>query len=223
MPAPRNTPADTRRATAAAADRHPDAGQHSGGHREDPRYTLIDLPFRLRTLRRQHQLSLAALALRTSLTRSYLSKLERGLSNPSDTTIEQLAHAYGLTRDQLLGSGPEGLDEIVSVVRVADRQPMIRTGSSLGYQYQALAGKRRIRSMQPVVVVPPREFPDRQAAQPHEGEEFMLVIHGAVELMVGSRVWRLESGDAVYFDATLPHRMRTVSRQDAEVLVVGSR
>lgn len=202
--------------------RHEIAGGHAS-HREELRHTLIDLPFRLRTLRRQHQLSLAALALRTGLTRSYLSKLERGLSHPSDTTTLLLANAYGLTRDQLLGSGPEGLDEIVSVVRVADRQPLIRTGSSLGYHYQALAGKRRIRSMQPVVVVPPREFPDKQAAQPHEGEEFMLVIHGAVELMVGTKVWRLESGDAVYFDATLPHRMRTVSRQDAQVLVVGSR
>ncbi|VFR26338.1 Transcriptional regulator, MerR family [plant metagenome] len=184
---------------------------------------MIDLPFRLRTLRRQHQLSLAGLAQRTGLTRSYLSKLERGLSQPSATTATKLAEAYGLSADQLLGSGPEGLDEVVSVVRANERKPLVRLGTALGYSYQALAGKRRVRSMQPVLVVPPREFPARQAASPHSGEEFVLVLSGTVEMVVGTRSLRLETGDAVYFDATLHHRMRTLSARDAQVLVVASR
>lgn len=184
---------------------------------------VIDLPFRLKTLRRQHQLSLAGLAQRTGLTRSYLSKLERGLSRPSEASAGKLAAAYGLTPDQLTGSGPEGLDEVVSVVRAHERKPLVRLGTALGYSYQALAGKRRVRSMQPVLVVPPRDFPARQAASPHAGEEFVLVLSGAVEMVVGSRSLRLETGDSVYFDATLHHRMRSVSPRAAEVLVVASR
>ena len=57
---------------------------------------MIDLPHRLRTLRRQQSLSLEQLGERTGLTKSYLSKLERGLSEPSISTVLRLAEAYGV-------------------------------------------------------------------------------------------------------------------------------
>ena len=72
------------------------------------------------------------------------------------------------------------------------------------------------------VVHPPRDFPDATAVFPHPGEEFLLVLKGAIEVHVGERQFRLETGDSVYFDSELPHRMRTVSRAMAEVLVVAA-
>jgi len=182
-----------------------------------------DLPYRLRTLRRQHQYSLAVLALKTGLTRSYLSKLERGLSAPSSATTIKLAQAYGLSVAQLTGQGPEGLDEMVSVVRAHERQPLVRHGSALGYDYQAISGGKRIKAMQPLVVLPPDEYPTKETVHPHPGEEFMLVLKGSVEIIVGERCFRLDSGDAVYFDASLPHRMRSLGKIQAEVLVVAAR
>lgn len=182
-----------------------------------------DLPYRLRTLRRQHQYSLSVLALKTGLTRSYLSKLERGASSPSLATTMKLAQAYGLSVAQLTGSGAEGLDEMVSVVRARKRQPLVRHGSALGYSYQAISGGKRVKAMQPFVVFPPGEYPARETVHPHSGEEFMLVLKGAVEIVVGERCFRLENGDSVYFDASLPHRMRSIGSTQAEVLVVAAR
>ncbi|MGH8816256.1 MAG: helix-turn-helix domain-containing protein, partial [Achromobacter pestifer] len=83
---------------------------------------MIDLPHRLRTLRRQQSLSLEQLAQRTGLTKSYLSKLERGLSEPSISTVLRLAEAYGVGVSQLVGTDDTAQDEVVSVVRVADRE-----------------------------------------------------------------------------------------------------
>jgi len=182
-----------------------------------------DLPYRLRTLRRQHQHSLAVLALKTGLTRSYLSKLERGVSTPSATTVIKLAQAYGLSVAQLTGSGSEALDEMVSVVRAHERQALVRHGSALGYGYQAISGGKRVKAMQPFVVLPPHDYPARETAHPHAGEEFMLVLKGSVEIVVGERCFRLDSGDAVYFDASFPHRMRSLGKIQAEVLVVAAR
>ena len=182
-----------------------------------------DLPYRLRTLRRQHQYSLAVLALKTGLTRSYLSKLERGASSPSLATTMKLAQAYGLSMAQLTGSGPEALNEMVSVVRAHERQPLVRHGSALGYSYQAISGGKRVKAMQPFVVHPPNDYPARETVHPHAGEEFMLVLKGTVELVVGERCFRLDNGDSVYFDASLPHRMRSVGAVQAEVLVVAAR
>jgi transcriptional regulator with XRE-family HTH domain len=183
---------------------------------------MIDLPHRLRTLRRQQTLSLEQLAQRTGLTKSYLSKLERGLSEPSISTVLRLAEAYGVGVSQLVGTDDAAQDEVVSVVRVADREALQRGGLGSEYHYESLAGRRKVKAMEPFVVHPPRDFPDATAVFPHPGEEFLLVLKGAIEVHVGERQFRLETGDSVYFDSELPHRMRTVSRAMAEVLVVAA-
>lgn len=184
---------------------------------------MQDLPHRLRALRRQQDLSLEQLAQRTGLTKSYLSKLERGLSEPSISTVLRLAQAYDIGVSQLVGSDVDAQEETTSIVRVADREPLVRDGTHVGYHYQSMAGRRKIRTMEPFVVRPPRKFPADKAVFPHPGEEFMLVLKGSVEVHVGERQFRLDCGDSVYFDSELPHRMRTVSREIAEVLVVAAR
>jgi transcriptional regulator with XRE-family HTH domain len=172
---------------------------------------MIDLPHRLRALRRQQTLSLEQLAQRTGLTKSYLSKLERGLSEPSISTVLRLAEAYGL-----------GVSELVGTDDAAQEEALQRRGLGSEYHYESLAGRRKVKAMEPFVVHPPRDFPDATAVFPHPGEEFLLVLKGAIEVHVGERQFRLETGDSVYFDSELPHRMRTVSRAMAEVLVVAS-
>ena len=123
---------------------------------------MIDLPHRLRTLRRQQALSLEQLAQRTGLTKSYLSKLERGLSEPSISTVLRLAEAYGVGVSQLVGSDQNAQDELVSLVRVADREALQRGGLGAEYRYESLAGRRKVKAMEPFVVHPPREFPTRR-------------------------------------------------------------
>ena len=165
---------------------------------------MIDLPHRLRTLRQQ-ALSLEQLAQRTGLTKSYLSKLERGLSEPSISTVLRLAEAYGVGVSQLVGSDQNAQDELVSLVRVADREALQRGGLGAEYRYESLAGRRKVKAMEPFVVHPPREFPDATAVFPHPGEEFLLVLKGAIEVQVGERQFRLDAGDSLYFDSELPH------------------
>ena len=80
----------------------------------------------------------------------------------------------------------------------------------------------RSRPWNPSWCTPPREFPDATAVFPHPGEEFLLVLKGAIEVQVGERQFRLDAGDSLYFDSELPHRMRTVGRTQAEVLVVAA-
>jgi transcriptional regulator with XRE-family HTH domain len=183
---------------------------------------MEDLHFRLRALRRQNQLSLEQLGQRTGLTKSYLSKLERAVSAPSISTILKLAQAYGLGVAQLIGSNDEDHDESISVVRRDEREPLVRHGDKLGYRYQAMAGKRHVKVMDPFIVYPPRAHEARDAAFPHSGEEFMLVLKGSVHIRIGEKSFQLDEGDSVYFDSELPHSICTVGEVDAEVLVVAT-
>jgi quercetin dioxygenase-like cupin family protein len=54
----------------------------------------------------------------------------------------------------------------------------------------------------------------------HPGEEFILVLKGAIELVYGEEIIRLETGDAIHFDPSIPHRAQNVGNIEAECIVV---
>ncbi len=183
---------------------------------------MTDLPYRLKALRRQSQLSLEMLAQRTGLTKSYLSKLERSVSEPSISTVLKLADAYKLSVSELIGVDQKE-DDIACVVRHNERTPLDQRGQEHGFRYEAVAGKRVIKSMNPFVMYPPKINEAKPVSFPHPGEEFMFVIRGTVSITVGTKSFDLGVGDSIYFDSELPHKITTISEEEAEVLVVTSR
>lgn len=72
---------------------------------------------RVRVLRKQNRLSLEALAAQVGVTKSYLSKVERGLSDPSISTALKLAHALKVDVGRLFAEDVE--PELITVVRAA--------------------------------------------------------------------------------------------------------
>ena len=54
----------------------------------------------------------------------------------------------------------------------------------------------------------------------HEGEEFVYVLQGRMEITVGEHVNLLDEGDSLHFNSGIRHRMRNVSDNTAEMLVV---
>src|SRR5690606_10268771 len=94
-------------------------------------FHMQNLPYRLKALRRQQRLSLDQLAQRSGLTKSYLSKLERGVSEPSISTVLKLAEAYDIGISELIGVGEENGDN-VSVVRRHERTPIDRPDRDAG-------------------------------------------------------------------------------------------
>jgi quercetin dioxygenase-like cupin family protein len=54
----------------------------------------------------------------------------------------------------------------------------------------------------------------------HEGEEFVYVLQGSVEITVGEHVNILEEGDSLHFNSGIRHRMRNISDIRSDMLVV---
>lgn len=166
----------------------------------------------LRAVRRQRGLTLEGLAERTGLTKSYLSKIERSRSTPSIAVAIKVAQALDVDVAQLF-SERRAADKIV-VDRAADR-------GSDRQRYRAMASGMLGKTMSPFIVRPSRHT-SRDARPLHDGQEFVFVHAGTVELDYGDATWTLTAGDSAYFDAAISHRIRTVGSEPAEVVVVAA-
>ena len=56
----------------------------------------------------------------------------------------------------------------------------------------------------------------------HDGQEFVFVVAGAVELLYDGKTYRLEKGDSAYLDASLSHRFHGLGDSPAQMLAVVS-
>lgn len=162
----------------------------------------------LRAVRTQQGMTLDEVASRTGLTKSYLSKVERGQSNPSIAAALKIARALDVDVAQLFSDDADA-------ARITVERSSERTASRHHPIARAALGK----AMTPFVVRPGRQF----AGHPHPahpGQEFLFVHAGSVELKYDDVTIRLSIGDCAYFDASVLHKLRQVGDEPAEVIVV---
>lgn len=163
------------------------------------------------------------LAAATGFTKGYVSKIENSKVIPPIGTLIKMAQVLNADLADLFDSKrAQKTEKAISVVPAAEREPVIRGGSSFGYDYVALAHKRRHKQMEPFIMV----FPSKVARDirfAHEGEEFVFILSGKVEFEATidgeTQSFILSAGDAVYFDSHLPHRGRSL-RGESRALVV---
>ncbi|MFE3074288.1 helix-turn-helix domain-containing protein [Streptomyces sp. NPDC059247] len=163
---------------------------------------------RVRQLRKERLMSLDVLAERTGVTKSYLSKVERGQSTPSIAVTAAIARALGVPLDTVFVDA-DGLGTGVTVTRAAERRALTPADEA-GSRYEGIALEAAGKQMTPFMLHPAHE-PDRSPFRDHPGEEFLFVHTGRAALLFPSGAVELEPGDSVYFDATTPHKVRTLS------------
>ena len=162
----------------------------------------------LRAVRQQSGLTLDDLAEETGLTKSYLSKVERGQSNPSIAAALRIARALGVDVAQLFNDDP-------SAARICiERAPV-----GAAERHHPIAAAMLGKTMVPFLVRPGLQFTTHPHAS-HQGQELIFVHRGSVELSYDGDVIALETGDSAYLDASRPHKLRQTSSETPEVVVV---
>jgi transcriptional regulator with XRE-family HTH domain len=173
----------------------------------------IEMTLNLKFLRVQSGMTLEQLASDSGLTRSYLSKLERGLSSPSIGSALKIANALGMTLDRLYGQRDD--KDPVAIVRARNGTP-----GEPDTHLSLVAGLAPERLMRAFIVRPDRTAKRGRIMSHHEGEEILFVLTGKIELLIGKRKEILNPGDCVQFDSTIPHRLTAMTSEPASALVV---
>ncbi len=185
---------------------------------------LDKLGARIQHCRSKQQLTLEGLAELSGLSKGYLSRIENGLQTPPLGTLIRIAGALNADVTSLInGEGTHGApaSPFVSIVRKTERSPVIRGASAFGYDYASLIGGNVTAKMEAFLFTFPSNI-DKYVFFEHDGEEFLFILSGRVEWQIGHERHLLEAGDAVYFDARLPHRGRALDGE-ASALVVAHR
>ena len=163
---------------------------------------------RLRTLRQQHQLSLARLSALTGISTSTLSRLESGGRKPTLELLLALARAYEVPLDDLVGAPPPG-DPRVRL------RPLRRNGRTLVPLTQRPGGPRAYK-----MIVPPPGPGDDGEQKVHEGYEWMYVLSGRLRLRLAEHDFVMKVGEVAEFDTRVPHWFGSAGPEAAEVLVL---
>lgn len=171
----------------------------------------------IRTRRRQLGMTLVEVAASAGLSHPFLSQLERGLARPSMRSLTAIAATLGTTAQALMADSelPAAPDiEPVSVVQRADAL-VTPVDSPGGYVRPLVRGER---AMLPVEFNgAPREFDDYYR---HDGDEFVYVVRGRIEVDIEGEFHTAAGGDSVYYAGGLRHRWRSLSDEDVRLVVV---
>jgi transcriptional regulator with XRE-family HTH domain len=168
---------------------------------------LAEVGPRLRRLRQRRDLTLTAVAAKTGISKSTLSRLESGQRKPSLELLLPLAEAYHLPLDELVGAPPAGDPRI----RTRPRTRNGRLVYPLTSQSSAMAVWK--------VVIPPE--PERRL-RTHAGYEWLYVLAGELRLILGEHDITMRAGEVAEFDTRVPHWFGPAGDQPVEVLSIHS-
>jgi len=166
--------------------------------------TVSSLGERLKNSRDAQRLTLDEVARLSGLTKGYISKLERGIAQPSVASLVDLCAALGLSMGDIFDPTKDQ-----DLVRVEDSAHIQFGGLKLK---EALLTPQRERRLQVIFteIEPGGGSGDGLYALPCE-VEFVYVVSGELELTVNTSIFTLLAGDAMTFNPRDAHAFSNVS------------
>lgn len=166
---------------------------------------------RVGELRRERGWTLGTLGERVGLSNTQLSRIESGARQTSVGTLIELARAFGLSLSELVADDRSASFHLVR----ADERTSHNTASGV---VAPLSGNSPALEALHLELPPLTTAPEAR----HEGEEWIFVLAGGVDLALGDECLSLSTGDALHFDARTPHRVRNAQDEPARLLLVNS-
>ncbi|MEP2919236.1 MAG: XRE family transcriptional regulator [Sulfitobacter sp.] len=176
-----------------------------------------DLAMRMKSLRTTNGFTLEYAAQKSGLALSTIQKIESGRTSPSYENLVRIARVYGVGLEQIFASDAEVQQTTRMTVTRAGQGRKVRTKF---FEYEALCNALTGKKIVPLVTLVENRAPlSLSDLSAHEGEEFIYVLSGRLELAVEHyQPVILETGDSTYFDSTLKHGLRALNDEETRIL-----
>ncbi len=174
----------------------------------------------LKTFRHELGLSQKSLASASGLSPTLISRMESGLVMPSIATLQEIADSLKVDIGYFF-KGEESREYMIT--RKGSRKISYAKRGSKGkvtYGLELLAEGMENPFMEPCIVTEFARPQDEFQLAKHDGQEFVYVLEGKLELTLGEKRFVLNEGDAAYFIGEIPHGGRSLGKRTARTLNV---
>lgn len=181
-----------------------------------------DVGEKIRAIREKLNISIEELALRSNLDVVQIKQIEDNGYLPSLSPLIKIARSLGVS----LGTFVDDTEQIGPVVTLSEEKNKGASFSNKNLKARShmdffvLASDKAGRHMEPFIVdIQPGDANDYMLSS-HEGEEFIYVLDGAIEINYGKEVYVLNTGDSIYYDSIVNHNVHAYRDAPAKIIAV---
>lgn len=180
---------------------------------------------KIKSIRESKELSLEEVAERSGLGIEQIGRIEGNVDFPSLAPLIKIARVLGVR----LGTFLDDQSELGPVIC---RKRDSNDTNSIGFtnnasearkhmEYHSLSQDKSGRHMEPFLIdIASSEDGVDFILSTHEGEEFIYVLSGVVEINYGKSTFILEEGDSIYYDSIVAHHVHAAADNTARILGV---
>lgn len=173
----------------------------------------------LRWHRKQHKLTLKAVAEKVGVSEGFMSQVENNVKSPSLDTLIKIGEAIGVDAGQVLNQLKD--KERRFVIRQSEWEDLDIPHTGFATRRFCAPQDRSLIDSAILVIEPQKSIPVRKNLK--NGQEVLCVLQGTLELMQGDEAVRMEAGDAVHFwSQPQKQRITNVGQGLAVALWVGT-
>ncbi|MBU1733890.1 MAG: XRE family transcriptional regulator [Verrucomicrobia bacterium] len=180
--------------------------------------SLFKIGLNIRHARRKRELTLSDIARRTNLSRGLLSKIENFRTVPSLPVLSAIARSLNIGMENIVKNVGAETSAPHQLVR-ANRRVPVKREKSRGFKYATLLA-RSLGNIGFESFVLTLEPGAKRAPVSTDGDEFIFMLRGEIQFVIGKETFRLSAGDSFYFDGHVPHVPMNLTKCPAELLVI---
>ena len=176
---------------------------------------------KVKDIRERQNMSIEELSEKSGVKIEVLEAMENGDIIPSLTPLTKMARALGVRLGTFLDDAPQIGPVVVregkpdNVYYFSGREDVT---NNTGLEYHALGAGKIDRNIDPFIIDVDIED-DEYELSSHEGEEFIYVLDGEIEVVYGKDSFIIGKGDSIFYDSVVPHHLHS-NGQPSKILAV---
>lgn len=177
---------------------------------------------KIKALRENKSISMEQLAELSGLAIEQIERIENNIDLPSLAPLIKIARVLGVRLGTFLDDAEDNGPAICRKEGAADTISFSNNAiqSRKHMEYRSLAKSKSDRHMEPFIINVDPTSDNNFVLSSHEGEEFIYVMEGVMEISYGKNTYLLEEGDSIYYDSIVPHHVHAYEGQAAKILAV---
>jgi transcriptional regulator with XRE-family HTH domain len=177
---------------------------------------------KVKGIRESRNLTIAEVSERAGVSKVQIERIEENIEIPSLAPLIKIARVLGVRLGTFLDDQKE-LGPVISRAKDCKDQNTIRltNDSKIAHkhmEYHSLSQDKAGRHMEPFLIDIDASGQTDFTLSSHEGEEFIYVLDGSIEVVYGKDKYTLKAGDSIYYDSIVAHHVHACNGAPARIL-----